>query len=154
MLNISLFKKRDIFQFLRFVAVGFSNTAIDFGVFNFLRWIFAVSFGWPILIFNGISVSMAMGNSYFLNKYWTFKKRETDNHLLETILFVLFTVIGMTINTIIVYYFSTYINPIFGINEVLWLNIGKVFATCVSLLWNFFWYKFVVFRSKALNSNI
>jgi putative flippase GtrA len=150
MLNISLFKKRDVFQFLRFVAVGFLNTAIDFGILNFLRWVFAATSGWPILVFNGISVSAAMGNSYFLNKYWAFKKKETENRLMETILFVFFTALGMGINTLIVYYFSTNLSPVFGINEVLWLNIGKVFATGVSLLWNFFWYKFVVFRARSI----
>lgn len=144
--NISLLNKKSFFQLFRFAIVGFLNTAIDFGVLNFLRWIFSIASGWPIIIFNVVSVGVAMTNSYFLNKHWVFHKKDTGDRAKESILFVFFTVLGMAVNTGIVYYFSTYLNPIFGIDEVLWLNMGKVLATGVSLLWNFFWYKFVVFR--------
>ena len=63
---------------MRFVVVGFSNTGVDIGLYNLLIWIFGVTIGWPIAVFSVISTGMAMINSYFLNKYWSFKKKKTE----------------------------------------------------------------------------
>lgn len=146
--NILLTKKKDIFQFLRFVAVGFLNTGVDFGFFNFLILIFRITEGWPIAVFNSISVGIAMINSYFLNKYWSFQKKETGNRAMEALLFFIFTMLGLGINTGIVYSMTTFIGFRFGIGDVAWANISKVVAIAIVLFWNFFWYKFVVFRRK------
>lgn len=144
--------KKFFFQFIRFGMVGVLNTLIDFGVLNFLSWIFGVAMGWPVIIFKAMAVSAAMINSYFFNKRWVFKKKEGSGHLRESMLFVIFTVLGMSLNAAIVYYFSTYVNPIFGITEIIWLNIGNIAATVVSLFWNFFWYKYLVFRPISQTS--
>lgn len=146
---VNFLNRQSLLQFMRFVVVGFLNTAIDFGILNFLIWVFGIAWGWPVIIFNGVAVVVAMTNSYFLNKHWTFHKKETKDRMRESVLFVVFTALGMMINTGIVYYFSTYLDPMFGIDSVSWLNIGKVLATGVSLFWNFFWYKFVVFQSSS-----
>jgi putative flippase GtrA len=61
--------------------------------------------------------------------------------------FVFFTLIGMAINTAIVYSFTTFISPPFNLSLPIWANFSKAFATFVSLFWNFFSYKFMVFTS-------
>lgn len=138
--------KKSFFQFIRFGIVGVLNTLIDFGVLNFLSFIFNIAMGWPVIVFKTAAVGAAMTNSYFFNKHWVFQSKEGSGRLQESVLFVVFTVFGMSLNAAIVYYFSTYLNPIFGITEIIWLNIGNVLATIVSLFWNFFWYKYLVFR--------
>ncbi|OWK27358.1 MAG: hypothetical protein US76_03950 [Parcubacteria group bacterium GW2011_GWA2_38_13b] len=149
MRNILSIKNKSIFQFFRFVAVGLLNTGIDFGILNILVWFFGIAIGWPVAVFNIVATGIAMVNSYFLNKYWAFKKTEKNNTAKEGFLFVIFTFLGMGINTGAVYCFVNFFDPLFGINETLWLNLGKIFATVLSLFWNFFWYKFIVFRNKG-----
>ena len=56
------------------------------------------------------------------------------------------SVIGVLINTGIVYLMTTLVIPFAGISEQIWLNIGKLMATFISLAWNFAGYKFIVFR--------
>lgn len=143
--------KKSFFQFIRFGIVGVLNTLIDFGVLNFLSFIFNIAMGLPVIVFKTAAVGTAMTNSYFFNKHWVFKSKEGSGRLQESALFVVFTVFGMSLNAAIVYYFSTYLNPIFGITEIIWLNIGNVLATIVSLFWNFFWYKYLVFRPISPN---
>lgn len=150
MKNNNLIKKRDIFQFIRFVIVGFINTGVDFGFFNFLLLIFKITEGWPVAVFNSISVGIAMANSYFLNKYWSFQKKETGNRAMEALLFFVFTALGLGINTGIVYSMTTFIDLRFGIGDLAWANISKAVAIAIMLFWNFFWYKFVVFRAHNI----
>ena len=62
-------------QFSKFVAVGFLNTAIDFGVLNLLSRISGVSAGF---ILGGVNIPgfvVAVCNSYFWNKFWVFQDR-------------------------------------------------------------------------------
>jgi len=52
------------------------------------------------------------------------------------------------INGGIVYMITTWLQPMFGANEVSWANAGKIVATGISLVWNFIGYKFIVFKKK------
>ncbi len=49
---------------------------------------------------------------------------------------------------------STYIHPLFGFSAARWLNIAKVLATVISLVWNFLGFKFFVFKSKEKTPEI
>ena len=68
-------QKADIRQFLRFCIVGTSNAVIDFGVLNLLLWLYPTTDGWKILEYNSLAVLLAATNSFFWNKYWTFRQR-------------------------------------------------------------------------------
>ena len=68
-------KKTDILQFLRFCIVGTSNAVIDFGVLNLLLWLYPTTSVWKILEYNSLAVLLASTNSFFWNKYWTFRQR-------------------------------------------------------------------------------
>src|SRR3989344_4439493 len=60
-------------QFGKFAAVGFLNTAIDFGLLNFLSKATGITAG---LFLGGINVpaaAIAMVNSYLWNKFWVFQ---------------------------------------------------------------------------------
>ncbi len=191
-------------QFIKFLIVGTNNTGIDFLILNLLMFSFGIYKGPPLIFFNIISFSLAVINSYLINRYWTFKKEEDKKisrtqilciliilfillnlrfikssllfiiltisfliivflinfYIIEKFLlkenfskssiqflkFVFLTIIGMTINTGIVYYFTSFVSPLFGLTKVLWANFSKGIATCISLFWNFACYKFVVFK--------
>jgi len=137
--------RKTINQFSKFVVIGFMNTAIDFTILNLLMWWTGIYSGTSIILLNIISFSIAVFNSYFWNKYWTF--RDLDKvEAKEFSQFILVTLIGLAINSSIVYGITTLISPMFGISPELWANLAKVAATGFSLIWNFIGYKFIVFN--------
>ncbi len=136
-------------QFSKFVAVGFLNTAIDFGMLNLLSRISGVSAGF---ILGGVNIPgfiVAVSNSYFWNKLWVFQERNRGESLFQDFpKFFAVTAIGLLMNSAIVIAVTTYIPPVSGVSRALWLNLGKAGATVVTLIWNFAGYKFFVFRQK------
>ena len=121
------------------------NTAIDFAILNSLMWWTGIYSGASIILLNIVSFSIAVFNSYFWNKYWTFKDLDKVEAK-EFSQFILVTLIGLAINSSIVYGITTLVSPMFGISPELWANLAKVAATGFSLIWNFIGYKFIVFN--------
>ena len=135
-------------QLTKFFAVGFLNTAIDFGVLNLLSVVTGVTSG---LIVGGVNIpgfSVAVGNSYFWNKFWVFQGRAGGGALQDFPRFLLVTLIGLFINSGIIIILTTYISAPSGISNTGWLNLAKIMATAISFMWNFLGYKFIVFRPK------
>lgn len=136
-------------QFSKFVLIGFLNTAIDFTILNLLMWLTGIYKGRWIFLLNVISFSVAVVNSYLWNKFWVFKAKEADQAkeiVSEFSQFIVIAVIGMIINSLIVFSITTFIPPVFGLNPQVWANLAKALATGVSLLWNFTGYKLIVFK--------
>lgn len=71
--------RSDILQLLRFGIVGVTNTTIDFGVLNLLLWLYPTTSLSRTLEYNSLAVLLAATNSFFMNKYWTFQKRNRIN---------------------------------------------------------------------------
>lgn len=131
-----------LWQFSKFALVGVLNTAIDFGILNFLIAITGVASGVGIIFMNATSFSTAVVNSYFWNREWVFAGSKKANFPT----FFVITLIGLSINTGTVYFLTTFVPHIGGISDELWANIAKVMATFLSLVWNFTGYKLIVFK--------
>ena len=123
-----------LWQVAKFALVGVLNTIMDFGILNFLILITGIVSGVWIIIMNATSFSVSIVNSYYWNKEWVF----------PTIFLV--TIVGLGLNTGIVFVLTTYVHPILGVSPKMWANIAKALATGVSLFWNFAGYKIIVFR--------
>jgi putative flippase GtrA len=134
-----------IFQFAKFGAVGAFNTFLDWGVLNLLIVITGIAGGIGFSLFKGLSFIIAAASAYFWNKYWTFDAKNKSN-VQEVTKFITISVSGFLINvglaSLIVFFFTktTLITP-----EQL-ANIAAAVATLASLVWNFFGYKFFVFK--------
>lgn len=137
-----------IYQFVKFGAVGVLNTVLDFGILNLLISIFKIYAGAGVAILNAVSFGVAVIHSYFWNKFWIFKKKETAGITGEFIQFLTVSVIGILINSGTIYLITTIIKPQFGISAILWVNLAKLIATVISLFWNFLGYKFIVFKKR------
>ena len=199
-----------ILQLLRFIAIGVINTALDFIILNFLSKLLGINSGTSLGALNIISFSLAVVQSYFWNKYWTFGSGQVSllvnfkrlvlvggvggfsllavligakllaspvfylvvlaifiisqlslwiafrlSHATNTtsteaskqfLTFVVVSLIGLLINSILVSLLSTRIPQNSFINADLVKNLAKVLATGASLVWNFIGYKLVVFR--------
>ena len=142
------------FEIGKFVSVGVLNTLIDFGILNLLSYIFAIHSGPAIALFNAVSFSAAVVNSYFWNKFWTFRVGASDEGAKDFVQFVFVSLIGLGLNTGIVYSLTTLVGAPEDVSPALWENIAKAIAIPVNLTWNFLGYKFWVFKSnKQLTTN-
>lgn len=142
--------KELIIQFSKFVLVGVVNTGIDFIILNLLIRITGITTGIGIVVLNSISFTAAVVNSYFMNKYWTFGIKGETTKTVEASKFLLVSLIGLGINNGIVYGITDFISPLFSqIGPVFWVNIAKIVATGVALIWNFIGYKVFVFKKPV-----
>jgi len=136
------------FQFLRFGVVGVLNTGIDFAILNILSAVTNITGGARIIPLKAVAFLAANINSYLLNKHWTFKDNTSGEGAKKFSIYLGVSVVGMLINLGTVYTITTYIDPVFGLSETLWLNAANLVATGLSLVWNFVGYKLVVFRGR------
>lgn len=135
-----------VFQFAKYATVGLANTAVDFGVLNLLMWSTGIYSGKNLFWLNSISFLVAVIHSYVWNKLWTFKAKEKTDAAKQFLQFLVVSIIGVLINSGIVYIITTWVNPMTG--KEAWANLAKLAATIISLLWNFIGYKFIVFKKK------
>src|SRR3990167_7647512 len=83
-----------LWQLYKFALVGVLNTAIDFGILNFLIAITQVTSGVGIVLINATSFSTALVNSFFWNRDWVFGQTKRSNF----VTFAVVTLIGLSIN--------------------------------------------------------
>jgi len=69
-------KNNLIHQIIKFIQVGSLNTFVDWGTLNVFLMVATVSSGFLYPLCKAASFVVAATNSYFWNKYWTFRKEE------------------------------------------------------------------------------
>jgi putative flippase GtrA len=132
------------FQLGKFFLVGSLNTFVDLGVLNLFIYSTGIAEGARFSIYKGIAFLVALINSYYWNRYWTF-----TGHRGGFVSFTLVSVLGLLINVGVASLVVNVVGPLWGANPALWANIGAVTATVISLLWNFVGYKFFVFKPSS-----
>jgi putative flippase GtrA len=132
-------------QIVKFGIVGAINTGVDLGILNILIFTTGITSGIGFTLFKGISFIIAVTNSYFLNKLWTFKVAP-NRDFKELIKFLLVGIVGLIINVATASIIVNLIKSPTGISPQLWANIGAIAAVFVAMTWNFCGYKFLVFK--------
>lgn len=138
------------FQIAKFILVGGLNTIVDLCVFNILYLLFGPATSLLATLFKGISFWVAVTNSYFWNKIWTFEqaKNKSQKRLKREFLeFLSVSVLGLLINITV---FSTLhlilISGQVGFSDQAMINIAAISASVFSFFANFIGYKFFVFK--------
>ena len=131
-----------LWQLAKFGLVGVLNTAIDFGILNYLSVFAGVTSGVGLIPIKAVSFSVALVNSYFWNKGWVFEGKKKAN----PVSFAIVSALGIVINVGTVVVLTTVIGAPGNISPSLWLNIANVGATALSMVWNYMGYKLVVFK--------
>ena len=114
-----------VFKFIKFISVGFSGLAIDFGITFFCKEKILLN----KYVANSIGFIIAASSNYIFNRIWTFS---SNNHeiLIEFFTFLTISIIGLLIN-----------------NSLLWIVINKMktnfyfskmIAIVITTIWNFF----------------
>lgn len=126
-----------ISKFIKFGVVGFSGLFVDFGLTYFTKEKLHI----PKYVANAIGFMSAATSNYFLNRIWTFESRNPEI-MLEYSQFILISIIGLVINTFILWLLVSR----FKFN----FYLAKVFAIGVVTIWNFFANLFITFCPDAL----
>ena len=100
----------------------------------------------PLISAKIISFLISIIVKYIGNKYWAFGKHGLDGIQAEITRFMFITLVGLAIDVLAFYYFTKTIGPQFGTPLFIWQKLGVIFAAAAAALWNFFGYKFIVFR--------
>ncbi|MDP3998981.1 MAG: GtrA family protein [bacterium] len=132
-------------QFVKFGIVGGLNSMLDLGILNLLIHSTGVATGLYFSFFKTVSFSIAVTNSYFWNKYWTFHSEETPRTV-EFFKFLMVNLVGLGINVGSASFVVNVLGAPAGVSPALWANIGAISSVFISLFWNFIGMKFIVFR--------
>lgn len=135
-------------QLGRFGIVGLMNFSVDTGIVYTLQHYTGISLDDPrILYLFGMSGSLAIVNSYFWQRTWTFSEK-TSPSTKEFIGFLAVTLLSIGINSGVAFWAGTFLLRLDVIAGSRVLGASKIIATAVSLFWNFFGYKLFVFQKK------
>ncbi|HNY06725.1 MAG TPA: GtrA family protein [Bacteroidales bacterium] len=120
------------FKFIKFGVVGFTGVGVDFGTTFLGKEIVKI----PKYIANAIGFSVAATSNYFLNRIWTFHS-QNPNIGVEFSEFFMISMIGLAINTLILWILVTKFKKNF--------YLSKLFAIAIVTVWNFFANAFFTF---------
>ncbi|MFA5417356.1 MAG: GtrA family protein [Bacteroidales bacterium] len=124
-------------KFIKFGVVGFSGLFVDFGI-TFLT---KEKLGVPKYLANAIGFISAATSNYFLNRVWTFESHNSEM-MMEYSQFILISLVGLGINTLILWFLVTKFKMNF--------YVAKVFAIAVVTVWNFFANLFITFNPNFI----
>jgi putative flippase GtrA len=125
---------------IRFILVGGTNTAIDITILFGLK-----ALGLPTIPSNFISTSIALVFSYFANKKFTFKDNVSKDKT-QFVKFLGITLFGLwAIQPTIIWIIGLILQNL-DLNTYVVLFIGKIIATCATLVWNYLLYRKFVYK--------
>ena len=138
-------------QFYKFVLVGMLNTLLDLSVLNGLIVFTGIAVGLEFSIFKGISFTIAVVNSYFWNKFWTFSSSGSSfgkANAGEMGKFLAVSLVGLGVNVGVASFFVNVLGPQAGLSPQIWASAAALAAVVFSVVWNFIGYKLIVFKTK------
>lgn len=142
----SLFiRRKGVGQFVKFGIVGFSGAVVDFGILNIL----AILLKMNVYLSASISFIAAASNNFYWNKKWSFRDEAQNKKMhIQYFQYIIVVTGGFFINLLILRIFLPYFGDLFNVNtdSALVINLSKVVATIVVMVWNFVGSKKFVFN--------
>lgn len=141
-----------LYQFGKFASVGILNTSIDLGVFNLETFLWSVlPTTFVFTIFKTISFLVATTNSFLWNKYWTFETKAKP-HPGEVLKFYSVAIIGGLLNIGIATLMKIALGGFVSANALVNL-VAPISGILSAFLWDFFGYKYLVFKKVDSDSH-
>jgi len=136
-------------QFGRFWLISVSNFMIDFGVLNLLMYQFGVAEGLYYSVFKAASFILANMNGYAWNRFWTFGSWGAEGWTSQFMKFFGVVGVGLVINVTVASAVVAKFSGSGPLSPTAWANIGALAPMVVTLFWNFFGLKHLVFDRRA-----
>lgn len=158
-------------QFIKFLIVGVTSTTIDLGLHYILMFKLSwnrelvshllgetlvsslksvvsltetSSMDMSFAFLKVITVSLAIANSFFWNRLWTFRITDPESRHQQFVKFILVAGVGLLLNTVVA---TTLYDPDSSQPQTSWL-FASFIACGVVALWNFLGQKFWVFHKN------
>ncbi|PIR41441.1 MAG: hypothetical protein COV31_01030 [Candidatus Yanofskybacteria bacterium CG10_big_fil_rev_8_21_14_0_10_46_23] len=133
-------------EFGRFVAIGFTNAAVDFGILNLLINLSGLAQGTAFSVFKSLSFLVALTHSYFWNRFWVFHAREQTEKQFTRFFGV--NLVALVINVSVASAIVNLIPPLAGLSAPAWANLGAVAGSGVALIFSFVGFRTFVFKKN------
>lgn len=134
-------------QFGKFVAIGFTNFAVNAAILNILLARTGYTDGTGYALITSAAFIVAMLSGYMWNKYWAFyagtSQRKNKNQFGK---FILVTLIAFGVNVAVASIVVNYIQPVLNFTPEQWANVGTVVGSAVALVFSFIGFKLAVFK--------
>ena len=148
-----MLKKLWDYKKIRYLCIGSFNSLVDITILNTLVFVGHLS----VLIANVCSVSVGITVSYFLNHFLVFRHQNKPRYKSFIKFFIVTGASVIVIQTIIIDLsrplYADFTRNIHGISTPLQgkisLNLPKITAILIGMIWNYFFYSRLIFRSKT-----
>ena len=117
--------KKLLAQFMKFGIVGVIAFVIDYGFMVLLTEVFNV----PYLISTTVSFIISVVFNYFASMRFVFKRKDDMSRRREFIIFIVLSVIGLTINDVFMWLMVDFLYIDY--------RISKIVVTFIVAVWNF-----------------
>lgn len=122
---LQYFTQEVLIKFMKFGAVGATGVVVDFG----FTWLSKEKARIQKYVANAVGFTFAATSNYFLNRWWTFHSNNPELAI-EYSRFLFFSVIGLGMNTLVIWFLVSKRNHNF--------YLSKLFAIGIVTVWNFF----------------
>nr|HET6903730.1 GtrA family protein [Ktedonobacteraceae bacterium] len=134
-------------QFLRYCLVGGVNTGVDLLMLNILLWCFPTHNVQVLVAYNSVAYSCGALSSFFLNKYWTFRRTQRPTAR-EVVRFVISVLLEVLYSNVLIWLAGRALQP-FIPNITLWGNASKLVAVVVGAVLSYSLMRFWTFASGS-----
>ncbi len=121
-------------QFFRYIFVGGAAFIVDF----LSLFILTDYFGIYYIISAALAFIIGLVTNYLLSIKWVFNQRNLDNKTLEFSIFAIIGIIGLFLNEVFIWFFTSELG--------FYYLISKIITAIIILFWNFFARKITLFQ--------
>ncbi len=132
-------------DFGKFVAVGATNAAVDFGIMYFLIAHTGIASGGWFSVFKTASFLVALGHSYAWNALWVFSNHGRGLNRRDFIRFTTVALAALAVNVGAASFVVNGIGPMFDLSLRAWAGVGAIVGSAVALFVSFTGFRKVVF---------
>jgi len=121
-------------EFMRYIIVSVVSLAADFGLLYLLTSVVGIHY----LISAVFSYLAGLIVNYVLSTYWVFAKRRLSNRAAEFSVFALIGVIGLGVNELLMWLFTSVL--------LLHYMVSRIFSAGIGYVWKYIVRKYYLFR--------
>lgn len=133
-------------QFGRFVAVGFANAMVDFGILYLFIALTGIAGGVGYASFKGTSFLVALVHSYLWNKHWSFEAGNSSGGSSEIGRFVMVALAAAVVNVGVAS--AVVFSRPEAFDSHIWAGIGAAAGSATALIFSFIGFRVFVFQKK------
>ena len=134
-------------QFLRYCLVGGANTLFDLLLLNLLLWRLPTNNVQVLALYNAIAYTGGALSSFFLNKYWTFRRKHKPTAR-EVVRFIISLLLEVIYSSVLIWLAGKALQPLIP-NVTLWGNASKLVAVVAGTLISYSFMRFWTFAGGS-----